>query len=35
MIVKNIKDKAKNEFMTTFKDINLYLKKIKIGISGL
>jgi len=30
MIVKNIKDKAKNEFMTTFKEINFYLKKYEI-----
>ena len=27
---KNIKDKTKNEFMLTFKDINFYLKKYKI-----
>ena len=30
MIIKNTKDKTKNEFMATFKDINFYLKKYKI-----
>ena len=31
MIAENIKDKAKNEFMRTFKDINFYLQKYEIN----